>query len=199
MAVGMIFGLLSMAAALAIAVPASVVIWISILVLLTFCGKPRESVVVEGRRLTTEISRAMGMVVLKEGNLVAVVCAIFGYFLIVRYGGVQHERSSRGVWVVFVFAWLVCTCQRSVGLSRWLAYLDAIIQELEFCSGHISIAQLVTEPSIGDNLVFADSIIYFKSIRDFEAEKLANLNLFLEASAAHLRRRREFAIRFNAM
>ncbi|PWA73658.1 hypothetical protein CTI12_AA259680 [Artemisia annua] len=82
MAVGMIFGLLSMAAALAIAVPASVVIWISILVLLTFCGKPRESVVVEGRRLTTEISRAMGMVVLKEGNLVAVVCAIFGYFLI---------------------------------------------------------------------------------------------------------------------
>ncbi|KAI3736139.1 hypothetical protein L6452_15673 [Arctium lappa] len=84
LAVGLIFGVLSMVAALAMAVPATMVIWISVLVLLSFAGKPRESVVVEGKKLTVEMSRTVGMVVIKEGNLVAVVCAILGYFLLFR-------------------------------------------------------------------------------------------------------------------
>ncbi|KAL4573123.1 hypothetical protein LXL04_019918 [Taraxacum kok-saghyz] len=88
--VGLMLGILSMAAALAVAVPAIVVIWISVLVLMTFCGKPREWVVVEGKRLTVEMSWTVGMVVIKEGNLVAVVCAVLGYFVLVRYGGVEH-------------------------------------------------------------------------------------------------------------
>ncbi|PWA80657.1 Glucose/ribitol dehydrogenase [Artemisia annua] len=71
--------------------------------------------------------------------------------------------------------------------------------ELEFCSSHMSVAQLVMELRSGDNIVFVDSIMYFKAIRDFETEKLANLQLFLEASAAHLGRRRQFLARFNAM
>ncbi|KVI04268.1 uncharacterized protein LOC112526022 [Cynara cardunculus var. scolymus] len=83
-AVGVIFGVLSMAAALAMAMPAIMVIWISVLVLLSFAGKPRESVVVEGKKLTVEMSRTVGMVVIKEGNLVAAVCAILGYFLLFR-------------------------------------------------------------------------------------------------------------------
>ncbi|CAH1433715.1 unnamed protein product [Lactuca virosa] len=87
---GLIFGVLAMAAALVVAVPATVVIWISVLVLMTFCGKRREWVVEEGRKLTVEMSRTVGMVVIKEGNLVAAVCAVFGYFVLVRYGGVEH-------------------------------------------------------------------------------------------------------------
>ncbi|KAI3515453.1 hypothetical protein L1887_14349 [Cichorium endivia] len=87
--VGLIFGVLSMVAALAVAVPATVVTWICVLVLLTFCGKTRESVVVEGRKLTVEMSRTVGLAVIKEGNLVAALCAVFGYFLLVRFGGKQ--------------------------------------------------------------------------------------------------------------
>ncbi|KAL5714870.1 hypothetical protein ACHQM5_016772 [Ranunculus cassubicifolius] len=48
---GAVFGLLSMAAALAIAIPATVVTWITVLVLLTFAGKPRKAFVFEGMQL----------------------------------------------------------------------------------------------------------------------------------------------------
>ncbi|KAI3794797.1 hypothetical protein L1987_37436 [Smallanthus sonchifolius] len=83
-ALGVIFGLLSMAAALAVAVPATLVTWISVLVLLTFFGKPRKSLVVEGKKLTAEITRTVGKILIKEGNFVAAVCAVLGYFLLVR-------------------------------------------------------------------------------------------------------------------
>ncbi|KAK9062430.1 hypothetical protein SSX86_019616 [Deinandra increscens subsp. villosa] len=85
-ALGLIFGLLSMAAALAVAVPATLVTWISVLVLLTFFGKPRKSLVVEGKKLTAEITRTVAKILIKEGNFVAAVCAVLGYFLIVRNG-----------------------------------------------------------------------------------------------------------------
>ncbi|KAI3718463.1 hypothetical protein L6452_19335 [Arctium lappa] len=85
-ALGVIFGLLSMAAALAVAIPATVVTWISVLVLLTFFGKPRKSLVVEGKKLTAEISRTVGKILIKEGNLVAAVCAVLGYIFLVRNG-----------------------------------------------------------------------------------------------------------------
>ncbi|XP_071733439.1 uncharacterized protein [Rutidosis leptorrhynchoides] len=83
-ALGVIFGLLSMVAALAVAVPATVVTWISVLVLLTFFGKPRKSLVVEGKKLTVEIVTTVAKILIKEGNLVAAVCAVLGYFLLVR-------------------------------------------------------------------------------------------------------------------
>ncbi|KAL1821654.1 hypothetical protein ACET3Z_016523 [Daucus carota] len=83
-ALGAIFGLLAMAAALAVAVPATVMTWITVLVLLTFCGKPRKALVVEGKKLTGEISRLVLRVLIREGKFVAAVCAVLGYFALVR-------------------------------------------------------------------------------------------------------------------
>lgn len=81
---GVAFGILSMVAALAVAVPATLVTWISILVLLTFCGKPRRALVSEGKKLTVEIIGFVIKVLLKEGNIVATFCAVLGYFAFVR-------------------------------------------------------------------------------------------------------------------
>lgn len=81
---GISFGVLSMVAALAVAVPATLVTWITVLVLLTFCGKPRKALVVEGKKLTAEITGFVVRVLIKEGNVVAAVCAVLGYFALVR-------------------------------------------------------------------------------------------------------------------
>ncbi|PIN14202.1 hypothetical protein CDL12_13170 [Handroanthus impetiginosus] len=80
---GVAFGVLSMVAALAVAVPATLVTWITVLVLLTFCGKPRKTLVVEGKKLTAEITGFVVKVLIKEGNIVAAVCAVLGYFALV--------------------------------------------------------------------------------------------------------------------
>ncbi|XP_042519396.1 uncharacterized protein LOC122093181 [Macadamia integrifolia] len=84
---GAVFGLLSMVAALAVAVPATLVTWITVLVLLTFCGKPRRSLVIEGRKITADIVGFAIKIVLREGNMVAAVCAVLGYFALVRRAG----------------------------------------------------------------------------------------------------------------
>ncbi|XP_043688216.1 uncharacterized protein LOC122639425 [Telopea speciosissima] len=84
---GAVFGLLSMVAALAVAVPATLVTWITVLVLLTFCGKPRRSLVSEGRKITADIIGFAIKIVLREGNIVAAVCAVLGYFALVRRAG----------------------------------------------------------------------------------------------------------------
>lgn len=81
---GLMFGVLSMAAAVAVAVPATLVTWISIVVLMAFCGKPRKGLVVEGRKLTGEISGILFKVLIKEGNVVALLCAVFGYFVLIK-------------------------------------------------------------------------------------------------------------------
>ncbi|KAG8641389.1 uncharacterized protein LOC122721452 [Manihot esculenta] len=81
---GAVFGFLSMVAALAVAVPATLVIWITVLVLLTFFGKPRRALVIEGRKITREIVGCVLKILLKEGNVVAAVCAVLGYFALVR-------------------------------------------------------------------------------------------------------------------
>ncbi|KAK1410975.1 hypothetical protein QVD17_37518 [Tagetes erecta] len=94
-ALGVIFGLLSMAAALAVAIPATLVTWISVLVLLTFFGKPRKSLVVEGKKLTSEISRTVGKILIKEGNFVAAVCAVLGYFLLVRNNNNNNNGDKK--------------------------------------------------------------------------------------------------------
>ncbi|PWA92444.1 hypothetical protein CTI12_AA079130 [Artemisia annua] len=101
---------------------------------------------------------------------------------------VQEERG----WFSFLYGWCVHVADR-------VAYLNGILQELEFCSNDMSVAQLVVELRIGDGLVFADSVMYFKAIRDFEAEKLSYMQLFLQASAAHLGCRMQFLARFNVM
>lgn len=54
------------------------------MVLLAFFGKPRKSLVIEGRKITREILGVVGKILLKEGNLVAAVCAVLGYFVLVR-------------------------------------------------------------------------------------------------------------------
>ncbi|XP_022862512.1 uncharacterized protein LOC111382705 [Olea europaea var. sylvestris] len=87
---GVAFGVLSVVAALAVAVPATLVTWITLLVLLTFCGKPRRDLVVEGRKLTAEIIGFVVKVLIREGNVVAAICAVIGYFVLVR-------RSKEGV------------------------------------------------------------------------------------------------------
>ncbi|KAI4322678.1 hypothetical protein L6164_022348 [Bauhinia variegata] len=86
---GFVFGLLSMIAALAVVVPTVLVTWITIVVLLAFFGKPRRILVVEGRKITREIFSFVIRILLKEGNFVAAVCAVLGYFVLVR-------RNSEG-------------------------------------------------------------------------------------------------------
>lgn len=78
---GAVFGVLSMAAALFIAVPAIVVIWISVVVTMAFAGKSRKRVVIEGRKVTKEIAGFVFRVLLKEGNFVALLCALLAYFV----------------------------------------------------------------------------------------------------------------------
>nr|KYP53383.1 hypothetical protein KK1_024764 [Cajanus cajan] len=84
---GAVFGLLSMVAALAVVVPVVVVTWIAIVVLLAFFGKPKKTLVVEGRKITREIFGFVMRVLLKEGNIVAAVCAVLGYFALGRTSG----------------------------------------------------------------------------------------------------------------
>ncbi|XWS63419.1 hypothetical protein CRYUN_Cryun06bG0095400 [Craigia yunnanensis] len=81
---GAVFGLLSMVAALAVAVPATFFTWITIVVLLAFFRKPKRTLVLEGRKITREIADFVFKILLKEWNLVAAVCAVLGYFVLVR-------------------------------------------------------------------------------------------------------------------
>lgn len=72
---GAVFGLLSMAAALAVAAPAMLVTWTTVLVLLAFAGRRPRSLVAEGRRATRDIAGLALRVLLREGNAVAALCA----------------------------------------------------------------------------------------------------------------------------
>ncbi|KAK4255509.1 hypothetical protein QN277_008505 [Acacia crassicarpa] len=80
---GVVFGGLSMAAALAVMVPAILVTWIAVVVLLAFFGKPRKALVAEGGKITKEIFSFVMRVLLKEGNVVAALCAVLGYFALI--------------------------------------------------------------------------------------------------------------------
>ncbi|THG20065.1 hypothetical protein TEA_018426 [Camellia sinensis var. sinensis] len=83
-ALGALFGLLSMAAALAVAVPATMVTWVTVLVLLAFCGKPRTALVDEGKKLTFEIVGFVVKILIREGNVVAAICAVLVYVALFR-------------------------------------------------------------------------------------------------------------------
>ncbi|KAH7848620.1 hypothetical protein Vadar_005198 [Vaccinium darrowii] len=67
-ALGVVLGLMSMAVALAMLVPATVVAWFIMLVLLTLCGKSRREVLVEERKLMAEVRR-VAMKILIRGML----------------------------------------------------------------------------------------------------------------------------------
>ncbi|KAF7120347.1 hypothetical protein RHSIM_Rhsim13G0122200 [Rhododendron simsii] len=83
-ALGAVFGLLSMAVALAVAVLVTLVKSINVLVLLAFCGKPRRALVVEGKELMVEITGFVLKILIKEGNFVAAICVVVGYFVLIR-------------------------------------------------------------------------------------------------------------------
>lgn len=72
-------------------VPAVVVTWITVVVLLAFFGKPKRTLVVEGRKITREIFGFVVRILLKEGNFVAAVCAVLGYFALVRRNGAAES------------------------------------------------------------------------------------------------------------
>ncbi|XP_058100184.1 uncharacterized protein LOC131245031 [Magnolia sinica] len=93
---GGVFGLLSMAAAFAIVLPATVVTWITVLVLLAFAGKPRRSLVVEARKITADITTFAIKIVLREGNIVAAAAAILSFLALFRSsrnGGTTTDSS----------------------------------------------------------------------------------------------------------
>ncbi|PWA81149.1 hypothetical protein CTI12_AA176510 [Artemisia annua] len=110
---------------------------------------------------------------------------------VMRLGFQREVQEERG-WFSFLHGWCVHVADR-------LVYLNAIIEELEYCSSNMFAAQLLVALRSGDDIVFADSIMYFKAIRDFEAQKLENLQLFLRASEMQLTRRMQFVARFNVM
>ncbi|CAO2818681.1 unnamed protein product [Amaranthus hypochondriacus] len=91
---GAVFGVMSMVAALAVAIPAMLVTWITILVLLTFCGRGRKDLVVEGKKLTAEISGVVVKILIKEGNFVAAFCAVLGYFMLIRKNSNENDLNS---------------------------------------------------------------------------------------------------------
>lgn len=92
---GGVFGLLSMGAALAVAVPATLVTWITILVLLAFTGKPRTTLVMEGRRITADIASTAVKILIREGNLVALICAFVSFvLLLIRRRGQQQQQQE---------------------------------------------------------------------------------------------------------
>ncbi|KAG6503446.1 uncharacterized protein LOC121987470 [Zingiber officinale] len=92
---GSVFGLLAMGSALAVAVPATLVTWITILVLLAFAGKPRGALVMEGLGITAEIAAVAIKVLVREGSVVAGVCAGISFFalLLTSRRGVGGDRE----------------------------------------------------------------------------------------------------------
>lgn len=64
----------------AVVVLAVLVTWITIIVLLPSRKPNKRALVVEGKKITKVIARFVVKILLKEGNVVEVVCAILGYF-----------------------------------------------------------------------------------------------------------------------
>lgn len=91
---GVAFGVLSMVAALAVALPATLVTWITILVLLTFAGKPRRDLVLEGKKLTRDITGVVVKILIKEGNVVAAFCGVLAYFVLLV---TRNKQQKNGV------------------------------------------------------------------------------------------------------
>ncbi|PWA99900.1 hypothetical protein CTI12_AA001560 [Artemisia annua] len=77
------------------------------------------------------------------------------YISDVMHLGFQREVQEEQGWLSFLHGWCVYVADR-------LAYLDAIIRELELCRNRASVARFLVELRSGDDVVFADAIMYFK-------------------------------------
>ncbi|XP_030549400.1 uncharacterized protein LOC115754506 [Rhodamnia argentea] len=83
---GAAFWALLTAAAVTVAVPAIAVAWITVVVGLAFSGKSQRTLLVEGRQASKEIVWFICKNSFKEGRAVAVVCAVLGYFALLKKG-----------------------------------------------------------------------------------------------------------------
>ncbi|KAI3996255.1 hypothetical protein MKX01_026723 [Papaver californicum] len=63
---GVVFGVGPMIAAIAVAIPALILTWTTVLVLLTFCGKSRKVFVLERRKITADITGLAIKIYLKK-------------------------------------------------------------------------------------------------------------------------------------
>lgn len=79
---GALFGVTAMLATAAVALPATLVTWITVLVLLAFAGKPQWKLVREGRNVTRDIAGIAFKILIREGNIVAAICAVMSFFLL---------------------------------------------------------------------------------------------------------------------
>ncbi|KAI3986089.1 hypothetical protein MKX01_031204 [Papaver californicum] len=73
-----------MIAVIAVAIPAMILTWITVLVLLTFSGKSRKVLVLERRKITADITGLAIKIYLRKSSVFAAVCAVVGYVLLVR-------------------------------------------------------------------------------------------------------------------
>ena len=70
-----ITGAFILAVFVVVAARATVVAWITVLVLLAFTGKRRRVLAAQGRKITAEVAMYLVKVVLKERGVAAVACA----------------------------------------------------------------------------------------------------------------------------
>lgn len=83
---GAAFWALSTAAAVTVAVPAIAVAWITVVVGLAFSGKSQRTLLAEGRKASKEIVWFICKNSFRDGRVVAVVCAVLGYFALLKKG-----------------------------------------------------------------------------------------------------------------
>ncbi|PWA59296.1 B3 domain-containing protein [Artemisia annua] len=74
------------------------------------------------------------------------------YISDVMHLGFRREVQEEESWLSFLRGWCVYVEDR-------LAYLDAIIWELELCSNDVSVAQVLVQLRNGDGLVFVDAVM----------------------------------------
>ena len=76
-----ITGAFLLAALVVVAARATVVVWITVLVLLAFAGKRRRVLAAQGRKITAEVAMYLVKGVLKERGVAAVACATILSFM----------------------------------------------------------------------------------------------------------------------
>ncbi|XP_023530771.1 uncharacterized protein LOC111793221 [Cucurbita pepo subsp. pepo] len=80
-----IVGLLVVAGVAVVAARATMVAWITVLVLLAFAGNRRRVLVKQGRQITADVAMYLGAVLVKERGLVAVAfAAVLSFVAVVR-------------------------------------------------------------------------------------------------------------------
>ncbi|KAF5732175.1 hypothetical protein HS088_TW18G00865 [Tripterygium wilfordii] len=76
-----VFGVILASALLVMAVRATIVTWITVLVLLACAGNRRRVLVRQGSKITTDVAMYLVKVVVREKGLVAVACATLVSFM----------------------------------------------------------------------------------------------------------------------